>query len=90
MRLVNHSITRSEVKISEGLGRGLRHVVSEPQRGLLLSISMAGGESKVVRLQETPAKEIEEAQAPESEFWPGRGMDTGTLRRVGTGAQSTG
>ena len=66
-------------------------MVSEPRRGfVLLSINMAGGESKVARLQETPAKEIEEAQAPESEFWPGRGPGTGTLRRSGTKARSTG
>ena len=35
MRLVNHSNTRSEVEISEGLGGGSRHVVSESQRGFV-------------------------------------------------------
>ena len=57
VRLVNHLYTRREVKISEGLGGGSRHVVSEPRKGvLLLLIRMAEGESKVARPQETPTK----------------------------------
>ena len=35
MRLVNHSNTRNEVEISEGLGGGSRYVVLEPRRGFV-------------------------------------------------------
>ena len=55
-----------KVEITEGLGGGSRHVVLEPQRGLLLSISMAGGKSKVARLQETPAKKSRKCKPPKA------------------------
>ena len=39
-------------------------MVLEPCRGLLLSISMAGGESKAARLHETPAKKSKKRKPP--------------------------
>ena len=41
-------------------------MVSEPRRGLLLSISMAGGESKVARLHETPTKKSRKRKPPKA------------------------
>ena len=88
MRLVNRSYTQIKFKISEGLGGGRDTWYHSREGDLLLSISMAGGKSKVARLQGDTGKEIEETQAPKSEFWPGLGPSTGILRGGGTGAQS--
>ena len=90
MRLVNHLYTRREVKISEGLGEGRDTWNQSREGGLLLSISMAGGESKVARLHETPAKKSRKRKPPKNKFWPIRGPGIGTLRRIETGAQSIG
>ena len=35
MRLVNRSYTQVKVEVSEGIGGGSRHLVSEPRRGFV-------------------------------------------------------
>ena len=66
-----------KVKISEGLGEGCDTWYQSREGGLLLSIRMAGEESKEAKLHETPVKKsrkckplkasfgLVEAQAPE-------------------------
>ena len=68
MRLANHSYIHSEVEISEGLGEGCNTWYQSRKGGLLLSIRMVGGESKVARLYETPAKKSRKRKPPKVNF----------------------
>ena len=66
MRLTNHSYIHSEVEISEGLGEGRHTLYQSREGGSLLSIRMAGGESKVARLHETSTKKSRKRKPPKA------------------------
>ena len=66
MRLADHSYTHSEDEISEGLGEGRDTWYRSREGGLLFSIRMAGGKSKLARPHETLTKKSRKRKPPKA------------------------